>query len=587
MTDAVLGVVKSLTGRRWNARLENEITAMMLAQRLGLPEVLARILAARGVVADEVGGFLEPRVKHLMPDPLGMVDMARAVRRIADAVEAGETVGVFGDYDVDGATSAALLVRYLDAVGTSSEVHIPDRRKEGYGPNIRALAALRERGAGPVVTVDCGITALEPLRLAHQAGIDVIVLDHHAVVHELPQALALVNPNRPDCASGLGYLAAVGVTFMTIVAVNRELRLRGRFESRPEPDLMQWIDLVALGTVCDSVPLVGLNRAFVRQGLKVLGRGANEGLAALGRVVSIADEPTAYHANFMFGPRINAGGRVGSADLGVRLLTSRNQEEAGGIAVRLDDLNAERRAIEQTVLHAATHQAEAQSGRNCIVVSGRDWHSGVVGIVASRLVERFHRPAVVISVNDGVGTGSCRSRSGVSIGGAVASAAREGLLVKGGGHPMAAGLTVDEQRIEALAAFLDDHVTAEIAAIPDIPDLGIDGVLTVGAANEELVRSIGRMGPFGVGNAQPRFALKNARVSWAKLAGERHVRCTAEDPGGTRLDAIAFRTASGPLGSALLAREGTSLHLAGHLTLNMWRGRERLQFVIEDAARAT
>ena len=559
---------------------------MTLAQRLDLPEVLARLLTARGVEADDVNGFLDPRVKHLMPDPLGMVDMEGAVGRIADAVEAGETVGVFGDYDVDGATSTALLVRYLDSIGTKTVVHIPDRRKEGYGPSINALASLKERGAGPVVTVDCGITAHDPLRLAHQAGIDVIVLDHHQVAGELPHATALVNPNRPDCTSGLGHLAAVGVTFMTVVAINRELRRRGRFGDGGEPDLMQWLDLVALGTLCDSVPLTGLNRALVRQGLKVLGRGANQGLSALGRCARLAEAPTAHHAMFVFGPRINAGGRVGDPALGVRLLTSRDEEEAAGIAVRLDDCNVERRRIEQDVLEAAMKQAEAMAPCHCYVVSG-EWHPGVVGIVASRLVDRFSRPAVVISTTDTPGAGSCRSVRGVNIGGAVARAVEEGLLVRGGGHPAAAGLAIEEDRIGDLAAFLDDHLAGEIALLPDVPELGIDGVLTVAAVNEDLIRSIERAGPFGTGNVRPRFVIRDARVRWAKRVGEHHVRVTATDAGGARLDAIAFRVADSPLGQALLTHDTGAFHLAGHLTINTWRDRQQPQLIIEDAAVAT
>ena len=584
---AVLGVTRSCTGLYWNDRLGDDRAVSDLAQRLDLPEMLARLLAARGVEADDVDGFLEPRVKHLMPDPLNMVDMASAVRRIADAVEADETIGVFGDYDVDGATSTALLARYLDCIGTKTVVHIPDRRKEGYGPSINALASLKEKGAGPVVTVDCGIAAHEPLRLAHQAGIDVIVLDHHQVSGDLPCATALVNPNRPDCGSGLGHLAAVGVTFMTVVAINRELRQRGRFDEGPEPDLMQWLDLVALGTLCDSVPLTGLNRALVHQGLKVLGRGANEGLSALGRSARLTEDPTAHHAVFVFGPRINAGGRVGDPALGVRLLTSRDEEEVAGIAVRLDDCNAERRRIEKGVLEAAMNQAEAQASRHCYVVSGGDWHPGVLGIVASRLVDRFSRPAVVISTADAPGTGSCRSVRGVNIGAAVGRAVEEGILVRGGGHPAAAGLAVEEDRIADLAAFLDDQLAREVASLPDVPELGIDGILTIAAVNEDLIRSIERAGPFGTGNVQPRFAIKDARVSWAQRVGEHHVRVTARDAGGARLDAIAFRAADGLLGKALLTSDTGAFHLAGHLNINTWRGRQRPQLVIEDAALAT
>ncbi len=569
----------------WTDRLGDDQAVMAMAQRFDLPEVLARLLAARGIEANDVDRFLEPRVKHLMPDPLDMVDMAGAVRRMADAVEANETIGVFGDYDVDGATSAALLVRYLDCIGAATVVHIPDRRKEGYGPSINALASLREKGAGPVVTVDCGIAAHEPLRLAHQAGIDVIVLDHHQVTGALPRATALVNPNRPDCGSGLGHLAAVGVTFMTVVALNRELRQRGWFDQCAEPDLMQWLDLVALGTLCDSVPLTGLNRALVRQGLKVMGRGANEGLMALGRSVRLEGEDrTVHHAVFVFGPRINAGGRVGDPTLGVRLLASRNKEEVAGIAVKLDECNTQRRRIEKGVLEAAINQAEAQELRHCHVVSGKDWHPGVLGIVASRLVERFSRPAVVISTADIPGTGSCRSLKGVNIGAAVVRAVEGGVLLRGGGHPAAAGLAVAEDRIADLARFLDDHLAQEMALLPEVPQLGIDGVLSVAAVSEDLIRSIERAGPFGAGNVRPRFAIRDARVGWAQRVGEHHVRVTATDAGGARLDAIAFRVADDPLGKALLTSDTGAFHLAGHLSINTWQGKQRPQLVIEDAA---
>ena len=585
ISGAVLGVTRSCSGMCWTDRLGDDQAVMAMAQRLNLPEVLARLLTARGIEADDVDGFLEPRVKHLMPDPFEMVDMVGAVRRIADAVDANETVGVFGDYDVDGATSTALLVRYLECIGIGTAVHIPDRRKEGYGPSINAFASLKEKGAGPVVTVDCGIAAHEPLRLARQAGIDVIVLDHHQVTGALPRATALVNPNRPDCGSGLGHLAAVGVTFMTVVALNRELRRRGRFEGCVEPDLMQWLDLVALGTLCDSVPITGLNRALVRQGLKVMGRGTNEGLMALGRCARLTgEERTVHDAVFVFGPRINAGGRVGDPTLGVRLLTSRDEQEAAGIAVRLDDCNAERRRIEKDVLEAAMNQAEAQQTRHCHVVSGKDWHPGVLGIVASRLVERFSRPAVVISTADAPGTGSCRSLKGVNIAAAVARAVEEGILVRGGGHPAAAGLAVAEDRISDLAGFLDDHLGEEMALLPDTPELGIDGVLSIAAVSDDLIRSVERAGPFGPGNARPRFAIRDARVNWAKRVGEHHVRLTASDAGGARLDAIAFRVADEPLGKALLTGDAAAFHLAGHLTINTWRDRQRPQLVIEDAA---
>jgi single-stranded-DNA-specific exonuclease len=583
---AILGVERSLTGRRWRPRLDDDRAAMALAQRLDLPEALARVLAARGVSAEAADGFLDPRLKSLLPDPAVLTDMPGAVARLAEAIEGGEIVGIFGDYDVDGATSSALLSRYLEAVGARAEVHIPDRQKEGYGPNAPALVALRDRGAGPVVTVDCGISAFEPLHLAAEAGIDVIVLDHHTAEAGLPAAHAIVNPNRLDDSSGLGMLAAVGVTFMTIVALNRELRGRGWFDSRTEPDLTQWLDIVALGTICDSVPLIGLNRALATQGLKRMARRGNTGLAALGDVARINERPTAYHAGFILGPRINAGGRIGAPDLGVRLLTTNDPDEAAGLAMKLDGLNAERQAIERDVLERALAAAEAQAGRNCVVVAGEGWHPGVIGIVASRVVERFHRPAFVVALNDGIGKGSGRSVAGVDLGAAVTAARQSDLLVNGGGHPMAAGLTVEEGKLEELSAFLDQRLADQVASTPAVPELGVDGAVAVGAATDELLHTVERIGPFGVGNAEPRFAVMGARVVHADQVGENHVRCVLSGGEGARLKAIAFRAVGEPIGDALLARGGGDLHLAGHLRMNRWQGNENVQLIIEDAAKA-
>lgn len=581
---AFLGVERSLGGRRWVGRLADERAALALAQRLDLPEAVARVLAARGIGAEDAAGWLAPRLRHSLPDPAVLVDMERAAGRLADAVEAGEAIGIFGDYDVDGATSAALLARYLAAVGSRAEIHIPDRKREGYGPNFPALAALRARGAGPVVTVDCGIAAFAPLRRAAEAGIDVIVLDHHPAGAELPPARAIVNPNRADDTSGLGTLAAVGVTFMAVVALNRELRRRGRFAARPEPDPLAWLDLVALGTVCDQVPLTGLNRAFVAQGLKAMARRANTGLAALADVAGLNEAPTAWHAGFLLGPRINAGGRVGTPQLGVRLLTAHDPCEAAGLAARLDTLNGERRAIEKAVLEAALPAARAQAQQSCIVVAGEGWHPGVVGIVASRIVEACHRPAVVVALEGDKGKGSGRSLAGVDLGQAVAQAHRAGLLLAGGGHAMAAGLSVASQGIEALAAFLDRHLADQVAALPPVPELAIDGALAPAAATAELARKMAAAGPFGRGNAEPRFAVMDARIVHAEATAGGHVRCIAAGGEGARLKAIAFRAEGESTGDALLARDGRGLHLAGHLRLNRWQGSERLQFVVEDVA---
>ncbi|MGY8996981.1 MAG: single-stranded-DNA-specific exonuclease RecJ [Alphaproteobacteria bacterium] len=587
MAGAILGVEHSVTGKRWRPRLEDDRAAMALAQQLDLPEALARVLAARKVAPEDVSNFLQPSLKAFLPDPSVLKGMDQATTRLADAVEAGETIGVFGDYDVDGATSSALLVHYFRALDVATDVHIPDRQKEGYGPNAPAIVALRDRGAGPVVTVDCGISAYDPLRLAAEAGIDVIVLDHHAAEPDLPTACAVVNPNRIDDTSGLGHLAAVGVTFMTIVALNRELRKRGWFAERQEPDLMRWLDVVALGTVCDSVPLVGLNRALATQGLKVMAGRLNIGLTALADIGRITEKPTAYHAGFVLGPRINAGGRIGSPDLGVRLLTTTDPDEAAGLALKLDALNVERQEIERGVLAAALAAAEVQEGRNCIVISGEGWHPGVIGIVASRVVERFHRPAFVIAVNDGIGKGSGRSLAGVDLGGAVTAARQAGLLVNGGGHPMAAGLTVEASKLQELSDFLDERVAKSVSERPSVPELGVDGALSAGAATVDLLQTIERMGPFGIGNAEPRFAIMGARVVRADVVGENHVRAILSSADGGRLKAIAFRALGQPIGDALMARGGGDLHLAGHLRIDRWQGNERAQLIIEDVAHAT
>ena len=588
MTDAVLGVDRSVTGRRWRPRLKDEALAVALSQRLDLPEVVGRVLAARGVDLDGVETFLNPTLRSALPDPLSLTDMESAAARLADAIEAGQTIGVFGDYDVDGATSSALLSRYVQAVGGGIAIHIPDRIKEGYGPNAPALVRLRDRGAGVVVTVDCGIAAHEPLRLAAEAGIDVIVLDHHMAETDLPRAHAVVNPNRLDDSSGLGQLAAVGVTFMTVVAVNRMLRQRGWFKDRTEPDLMSWLDLVALGTVCDAVPLSGLNRALVTQGLKVLGRRGNTGLNALAEIAGVSETPGAYHAGFVLGPRINAGGRVGQPDLGARLLSTHDADEAVGIAMRLDGFNTERRALEKAVLNEALDQAEAalDSDPSLIVVASESWHPGVIGIVASRLVDRFHRPAVVVSLSDSVGKGSGRSVAGIDLGAAVTAARQAGLLINGGGHPMAAGITVDADRLGDVTAFLQTRLADAGVATGTTPDIGIDGALSAGAATPELVNTVERVGPFGVGNAEPRFAVADARVVRADVVGADHVRCILGGGDGARLKAIAFRAAGTPLGQTLMSAGGAPLHVAGHLRADRWQGREGAQLVVEDVAPA-
>ena len=588
---AFLGVERSLTGKRWATRLGDERQALAIAQRHGLPDAICRLLAARDVGLDAVEDFLEPTLRKFLPDPSHLKDMDAAVDRLVRAVQGGERVVVFGDYDVDGATSSALLLRFFRAVGGNIGVYIPDRRKEGYGPNAPALLKIREEGASVVVTVDCGITAFEPLGEARRSGLDLIVIDHHMAEIALPDAVAVVDPNRLDDESPHKHLAAVGVAFLLCVGVNRALRQAGWYgTARPEPDLRQWLDLVALGTVCDVVPLLGVNRALVKAGLQVMAQRRNAGLSALADVARLKEVPEAYHLGFLLGPRVNAGGRVGQADLGARLLSSDDPHEVGALAVRLDEFNAERRAIERDVLDQAITRIDGLYGPDSkdlpsvLVVESEGWHVGVIGIVASRLVERYARPAFVIGMDGATGKGSGRSVRGVDLGAAVIAARQAGLLVNGGGHAMAAGLTVARDSLPELARFLDERIAPQLGAAPPVRELGIDAALAPAAATAELVSMIERVGPFGAGNAQPRFALTGVRVSFAQPVGEGHVRCTLVGAERGRIDAIAFRAGQSALGPALLDSARPVLHVAGALKIDRFGGRETVRLQIDDAA---
>ncbi|CAN5611923.1 single-stranded-DNA-specific exonuclease RecJ [soil metagenome] len=591
---AFLGIESSLTGRRWAERLGDERIALAMAQRHGLPDAICRLLAAREVDLEGVPDFLEPTLRRFLPDPLHLKDMDLAIARLVRAVQQGERIVVFGDYDVDGATSSALLLRFFRSVGGNIGVYIPDRRKEGYGPNTPALLKLKEEGASVVVTVDCGVTAYEPLAAAKKAGLDLIVIDHHQAELALPDAIAVVDPNRIDDDSPHKQLAAVGVAFLLSVGVNRALREAGWYgTARPEPDLRQWLDLVALGTVADVVPLTGVNRALVRQGLLVMQKRGNAGLAALADVARLREPPGAYHLGFLLGPRVNAGGRVGQADLGARLLSSDDPHEVGALALRLDEFNAERRAIEREVLDQAIARVEGLYGPDrkglpaALIVESEGWHVGVIGIVASRLVERYGRPAFVIGMDGGIGKGSGRSVRGVDLGAAVLAARQSGLLINGGGHAMAAGLTVAREQLPHLAAFLDARLAPQLGDAPSVRELGSDAALAPGAATQELVAMIERAGPFGAGNALPRFALTGVRVDYAQPVGEGHVRCTLVGQQRARIEAIAFRAGQSALGPALLDPARPILHVAGALRIDRYNGRESVRLQIDDAARAT
>jgi len=589
-----LGVENSATGRAWRDRLDERgaARALAIAQRHELPELLARILAGRIVEADAVDAFLDPTIKGSMPDPNGLTAMPEAATRIADAAMRGESIAIFGDYDVDGATSAAVLARFLRQAGVEPIIHIPDRLFEGYGPNVEAVRSLAARGATLLVTVDCGTTSIEPLSEAKALGMDVVVIDHHQADEALPPALAIVNPNRRDDLSGLGYLAAVGLVFMTVVAVNRELRTRGFWtEARPEPDLLAYLDDVALGTVADVVPLIGLNRAFVAKGLLALRRREQPGLVSLMDVARLSGPPEAWHLGFLLGPRINAGGRIGRADLGVRLLLEADPIEAAKIAAELDRLNRERQAIEQETLAQAEAEAMAALGieeKGAVVITAAEgWHPGVVGLVAARLKEKFGRPAFAIALEPGgIGTGSGRSIAGVDIGRAVRRAVAEGLLVKGGGHAMAAGVTLRKGALAQLRAFLESALSADVTAARRISGLMIDGAVSAAGANLDLVGMIERAGPFGSGNPEPVIALPAHTVTYAEEVGQSHMRVRFKAADGAAVNAIAFRAAGQKLGSALLDSRGRSVHAAGSFAIDRYQGEERVQFRLTDIAPA-
>ena len=589
-----LGVENSATDRAWRDRLDERgaSRALAIAQRHEIPELLARILAGRNVEADAVDAFLDPTIKRSMPDPNVLTAMPEAATRIADAMTRGESIAIFGDYDVDGATSAAVLARFLRFGGVEPIIHIPDRLFEGYGPNVEAVRALAARGATLLVTVDCGTTSIEPLSEAKALGMDVVVIDHHQADEALPPATAIVNPNRRDDLSGLGYLAAVGLVFMTVVAVNRELRARGFWtEARPEPDLLSFLDDVALGTVADVVPLIGLNRAFVAKGLLVLRRREQPGLVSLMDVARLSGPPEAWHLGFLLGPRINAGGRIGRADLGVRLLLETDPIEAAKIAAELDRLNRERQAIEQETLAQAEAEAMAALGieeKGAVVITAAEgWHPGVVGLVAARLKEKFGRPAFAIALEPGgIGTGSGRSIAGVDIGRAVRRAVAEGLLVKGGGHAMAAGVTLRKGALAQLRAFLEAALSADVATARRLSGLMIDGAVSAAGVNLDLVAMIERAGPFGSGNPEPVIALPAHTVTYAEEVGQAHMRVRFRSADGAAVNAIAFRAAGQKLGTALLNSRGRQVHAAGSFAIDRYQGEERVQFRLTDIAPA-
>ncbi len=567
------------SGLAWVPRAADARAALAMAQQHGLPELLANILTGRGIGIDDALQFLTPTLRDQLPDPFHLKDMDKAVARIVRAIESKETVAIFGDYDVDGATSTALLWHFLAPLGVRVLPYIPDRAKEGYGPTITAFDALIADGAQLIITVDCGTMAHAPIAHAKAKGVDVVVLDHHISGSELPAAHALVNPNRFDETSDQRHLAAVGVTFLTLVALNKTLREKGYANA----DLLGLLDMVALGTVCDVMPLTGLNRAFVSQGLKLLGQRRQRGLAALADVANLNESPSAYHLGFIYGPRINAGGRVGEAGLGVRLLTSDDDGQLQDTALRLHKHNAERQAIEAGVLEKALAQAATQANAPVIVVAGEGWHQGVIGIVAGRLKEKYSRPAAVISLDGATGKGSARSVTGADMGAAIHAAVQLGLLTHGGGHAMAAGFSLDANKLDALRDYLCERMARAVTEYAESRVRKLDGWISTNSANAELLEQIARAAPYGLGNPSPRFGIRHARILHRSVMKDKHLKLVLGDETGGRLEAVAFNVGDSQLGAWLATMP--TLHLAGELTMNRWQGRETPQFIVEDAAK--
>ncbi|WP_312943936.1 single-stranded-DNA-specific exonuclease RecJ [Agrobacterium sp.] len=587
---AFLGVERSVSDQRWVSRLDQagQNRALAMAQLHGMPELIARVLAGRGVAVDEALEFLDPTIRNLMPDPHTLTDCELAANRLAAAIEKNEKIAIFGDYDVDGASSAALMYRFLNHFGLEPEIYIPDRIFEGYGPNPAAMQQLAANGATLIVTVDCGSTSHESLLAAKQAGTDVVVIDHHQVGETLPPCVALVNPNRQDDLSGQGHLCAAGVVFLVLVATLRVMKDK-KDRRAFTLDLLSFLDIVALATVCDVVPLKGLNRAYVVKGLVAARHMNNAGLAALFKIAGLGGPVTPYHFGFLIGPRINAGGRIGDAALGSRLLTIDDPSGAEVIAAKLDELNRERQAMETVMLAEAEAEALAEygdgSGAGVIVTARQNWHPGIVGLLASRLKDRFRRPAFAIAFDaNGKGTGSGRSINGFDLGRMVRAAVDNGLLVKGGGHAMAAGLTVERSALGKLRTFFEESASKAIASLVENSALKIDGAIGASGATLDLIDRLEAAGPYGSGHSQPIFAIPAHRLKDARTVGANHVKITLEALDGSRLDGIAFRAADAPLGQLLLNGRGRSVHVAGTLGAEQWQGQRRVQIRVLDAA---
>lgn len=577
----LLGVVQSVRSRKWVMRCTNDGEISELTAS-GLPRTVAQLLAGRGVDAQAAKDFLNPTLRGFLPDPSSLQDMDKAAVCILDAVQNKKKITVFADYDVDGGTSAAQLLRWGRAMGHEFGLYVPDRVKEGYGPSVQAFEELKASGAELIITVDCGAAAHEALEGAVKINLPVVVVDHHLMHGELPKTAAVVNPNREDDTSGLGYLAAAGVTFILLVALNREAKARGLKDT---PNLLNYLDLTALGTVCDVVPLTGLNRAFVTQGLKVLSSGANRGLVALADVAGTKPPFTAYNCGFILGPRINAGGRIGQADMGAQLLSSDDPVVVLKNAGELDRINNERKQLQERILHEAIESAEAlPKDSQIILVAMQGWHAGVIGIVAGRLKDRFGKPAIVIGVDDGIGKGSGRSVSGVNLGAAVQAAKDKGIIEAGGGHEMAAGLTVSQDKIEALRAFFEQYLAEDVKRARENSAFKVDVLLSASAVNQELIEQINSVAPYGANMPEPVFVFADMRITYAKRLNGGHVRCAFEDRNGKRLSGIAFRAEENGMADVLLKPNPPMVHVAARLKENTWQGRTSIDVQLADLA---
>lgn len=574
---------QSVSGKAWAVRPYDHRLAEALVTQKSIARPVARLLSARGINLDSVDTFLAPTLRDTMPNPATMQDVDKAVARIITALDAGETIAVFGDYDVDGATSSALLIHVLGGLGANVVSYIPDRQREGYGPSVAAMQQLADEGAGLIITVDCGTLSYGPVDAANQAGADVIILDHHKAEPQLPAAAAVVNPNRLDDDSGLGHLAAVGVCFMVMAHLLSALRAR---DDTPAVNLLALLDMVALGTVCDMVPLVGLNRTLVAQGLKVMAKRQNIGLTALADVSRISEAPSAYHLGFLLGPRVNAGGRVGESSLGTTLLTTPDRAKAKQIAETLDRLNEERRAIEAEVQEAAMVQAEAQLAGNpdcpVLVVASAKWHAGVIGIVAGRLKDRFGLPAIVISLDGDEGKGSVRSIPDVDMGAAILKAVDAGALMKGGGHAMAAGLTIAADQIDGFTTFIWDLQAEDVRAAKTGAVMALDAALDLGGATVALTEQLDQLGPFGMGNATPKYLFEDVRLVKADIVGGAHIRAIVQGGSGGGIKAMAFRSVDTPIGEALLSNIGQKITLAARIKKDDWGYSPKVELLIED-----